>query len=57
MTRALIYDAAGRVEQIDLAEATPEEAAIAIRDHNELALVQALVRATNEAQEPDYELE
>jgi hypothetical protein len=57
MTRALIYDAAGQVVQIDLAEATPEEAAIAIRDNNELALVQSLVRAANEAKEPHHELE
>ena len=57
MTRALIYDAAGQVVQIDLAEATPEDAAIAIRDNNELALIQALIRATNEAEKPDHELE
>lgn len=57
MTRALIYRSDGRVEQIDLEEATPEMVAVAIRDNSELQLVQALVRAINKVEEPDHELE
>lgn len=57
MTRALICRPNGELEEIDLLTATPEEQAIAIRDHRELELVLILTRSVRTIEEAARELE
>lgn len=57
MTRALICRPNGELEEIDLRTATPEEQALAIRDHRELELVVILVRSIRTVEEAGRELE
>lgn len=55
MTRALICRPNGELEEIDLRTATPEEQALAIRDHRELELI--LIRSIRTVEEAGRELE
>ncbi|EMR0462508.1 hypothetical protein [Stenotrophomonas maltophilia] len=57
MTRALICRPNGELEEIDLRTATPEEQALAIRDHRELELILILIRSIRTVQEAGRELE
>ena len=57
MTRALICRPNGELEEIDLLTATPEEQAIAIRDHRELELILILARSARTIEEAARELE
>lgn len=57
MNRALIVQEQGKVEEIDLLDATPEEQAVAIRNHMELELVLILARSVRTIEEAARELE
>lgn len=57
MNRALIVQEQGKVEEIDLLDASPEEQAMAIRNHMELELVLILARSVRTIEEVAYELE
>ena len=54
-TRILIWRLDGRLDEVEASDTSPEESAIAIRDHNELELIRALARLPE--QEQDDELE
>lgn len=54
-TRTLIWRLDGRLDEVDASDTSPEDTAIAIRDHNELELIRALARLPE--QEQDDELE
>ena len=55
-TRTLIWRLDGRLDEVEACDTSPEEAVIAIRDHNELDLIRALARLP-EQEEQDDELE
>jgi len=57
MTRAVICRPNGELEEVDLLTTTPEEQAIAIRDHRELELVLILIRSIRTVEEAAHELE
>lgn len=48
MNRAVICRQGGAIEELDLAEATPEEREQAITDHRELEVVRVLIRVNPE---------
>ena len=51
--RVLIWQLDGQLEMVDVGQVTPEESALAIRDHNELDLIRALVRIPEPEKEQD----
>ena len=54
MSRAVICQPNGEIVKLDLGRATPDEAAVAIFDHNELELVRALMRASQNSEETSH---
>ena len=57
MSLALICRPDGTIEKIDLLKATPDEQAMAIRNHLELELVLILARSVRTLEEAARELE